>query len=549
MTKSSRLLGIPWDVGLIYAAAAVFVGVFLVFPVVNLIATSAASVFSVTDPLPADFFPYMLRVTGNTFLLALLTTLASLAAALPLAVLITKFRVRGTGVWLALLTIPLITPAFISSFSLIILLGRTGVLTRFLRLLGFRFPPIYGLLGLVITQTLHTIPYSLLVLVAGLKTIPRHLEEAAHSMGAGTGKTLFTIVLPAIYPHILMAAVMVFLTSIGDIGGPLIIGGQYKVISMEIYSNFISYLGDERIPLIFSAWLILLSVILMLGVNKLMRLTEVKSKFRVGIMEYDNRKVRTLGTVFIAATALILLLPYLAIILQSFATRWNNTWLPAGFTLENYAKAASDTNAMVKTLILLGTVTPITVLLGIVFGQMYKTRPRLRWLGYITLLPFILPGVVIGVGLIQSYSTLSIFGLSLSGSAVLMVAAISIRRLPVVLKPIEAGFARIDRGQEEAAFSLGAGELRAFIEVIFPQIRISVYSAVVIAMVKVVTELASSLIIYPPGWRNMSLYVAYYVAEGFISQASAMAVFMIILVGVGTGVSNYLSSKESRKYG
>jgi len=538
------------DVALIYGIAIAFVTLFLIYPIVNLLVSSALAVLNAASkPLPEHFFGYMLTVTWNTFYLALLTTFFSLAIALPLAILITKFKVRSANIWLGLLTVPLITPAFISSFSVIILLGRTGVLTKALKLLGIQFPQIYGLLGLVITQTLHTIPYSLLVLIAGLKTVPRHIEEAAQSMGASITKTIFTIVIPSLYPHILMAGIMVFLTSIGDIGGPLIIGGNYKVISMEIYSNFISYLGDERIPLIFSAWLILLSIILMIGVNKLMQLTNVKTKFRIGIMEYSNKKARLFGTLCIAIISILLLLPYVAIIIQSFAVRWNNSWLPAAFTLANYQKVAGETGAMLKTLILLGTVTPIIVLLGIIFGQMYKTRPGMRWLSYITLLPFILPGVVVGVSILQGYATVKLFGLSLSGSVILMIAAIAIRRLPVVLKPIEAGFAKIDIGQEEAAVSLGARELKAFMTVIFPQIRISVYSAIVIGMIKVVTELASSLIIYPPGWRNMSLYVAYYVSEGFISQASAMAVIMIILVGIGTVVSNYLASKENKKYG
>lgn len=550
MTKSLRLNGkTSFDVAIIYGIAIAFVSLFLIYPVVNLLATSLAAVFqSAQRPLPEHFLSYMLKVTWNTFFLAFLTTFFSLALALPLAILIVKFKVKSASFWLALLTIPLITPAFISSFSVIILLGRTGVLTKALKLLGIQFPQIYGLLGLVITQTLHTIPYSLLVLIAGLKTVPRHIEEASQSMGASIPKTLCSIVIPSIYPHILMAGVMVFLTSIGDIGGPLIIGGNYKVISMEIYSNFVSYLGDERIPLLFSAWLILLSIILMIGVNKLMQRTNVKAKFRIGIMEYTNTKARIAGTIFIAFISILLMLPYIAIIIQSFAVRWNNTWLPAAFTIANYQKVAKETGTMLKTLILLGTVTPIIVVLGIIFGQMYKTRPGMRWLSYITLLPFILPGVVVGVSILQSYSTVTILGFSLSGSVLLMIAAISIRRLPVVLKPIEAGFAKIDRGQEEAAVSLGARELKAFRTVIFPQIRISVYSAIVIGMIKVVTELASSLIIYPPGWRNISLYVAYYVSEGFIAQASAMAVIMIILVGIGTVISNYLSSKENKKY-
>ena len=261
MLPQGKLGKTPLGITLIYTAAISLVALFLVYPILNLLISSVSVFFGTGEPLPASFFPYMLKVTGNTFFLAALTTFFSILVSLPLATLIVKFKVRAPGIWLGLLTIPLITPAFISSFSVIILLGRTGIITRALKLIGIPFPQIYGLLGLVITQTLHTIPYSLLVIVAGLKTVPRHIEEAAQSMGTGVLTTQTRIVIPYIMPHILMASIMVFLTSIGDIGGPLIIGGSYKVISMEIYSNFISYLGDERIPLLFSAWLIFLSLL------------------------------------------------------------------------------------------------------------------------------------------------------------------------------------------------------------------------------------------------------------------------------------------------
>lgn len=537
------------SVHIFFAFAIVFVSLFLVYPVINLLVSSISVIFNTQRPMPPDFLPYLLKVTLNTIYLALLTTICSLGIATPLALFIVKFRIRNAGLWLGLLTVPLITPAFISSFSVIIILGRTGIITKLLKIIGIQFPSIYGLLGLVITQTLHTIPYSLLLLVAGLKTVPRHIEEAAQSMGAPVPRILRGIVLPYIAPHILMAVLMVFLTSIGDIGGPLIIGGNYKVISMEIYTNFISYLGDERIPLIFSAWLIFLSSLLMIGVNKLMRLTNVRHKFRIGIMEYDSKRARAYGTLILVAIVILMLLPYIAIIIQSFAVRWNNSWLPSAYTLENYRKALGDHTAVFSTLLLLCTVTPITIFFGIIFGYMYSTRPRMQWFSYITLLPFILPGVVIGVSLIQSYSTVKIYGLSLSGSILLLIASISIRRLPIVLKPIEAGFAKIDPGQEEAAVSLGAGEFKAFTTVIFPQIKTTMYSAIVIGFIKVVTELSSTLIIYPPGWRNMSLYVAYYVNEGFISQAAAMAVLLIVIVGIGTVVSNTLTRKEQQNYG
>ncbi len=53
----------------------------------------------------------------------------------------------------------------------------------------------------------------------------------------------------------------------------------------------------------------------------------------------------------------------------------------------------------------------------------------------------------------------------------------------------------------------------------------------------------------PPGWRNMSLYIAYYVEEGFLARASAMGILLIIIVGIGTMVSNALTKKENRNNG
>ncbi len=532
-----------------YAVAIAFVLFFLFIPLVNLIIDSLNIFLQSTRPLPENFFRYMMKVTFNTFQLAILSTIVSLCIAIPLSFLIVKFKVKYAALWIGLLTIPLITPGFISSFATIILLGKSGVVTMALEKLGISLPSIYGLRGLVITQSLHAVPYALIVLLSGLRTVPRYLEEAAHSMGTSAFKTQINIVFPYIIPHVFMAGLMVFLTSMGDVGAPLIIGGSYKVISLEIYSNFISFMGDERIPLIFSTWVIFLSCILLFAVNKVLNLTNnVKHRFRLGIMEYDIPKVRRFGTVFIALMTILFLLPYVVIIINSFGTIWTYDWLPNSFTLANYAKVLSDFGPIFNTIILISAVIPILLILGVILGYMFKNERNLKFFSYLTLLPFVLPGVVIGVSLIQTYADVQIFGKDFVGSVFILIIAISVRRLPIVLKTIEAGFAKIDMSQKEAALSLGAGEIKAFISVIFPQIKPVVYSAMIIGIVKVVTELAASLIIYPPGWQSMSLYIAYYVEEGMISRASAMGVLLIIIVGIVTAYANHKSKKEMLKY-
>lgn len=526
-----------------YAVATLFLFMFLLLPIVKLFTGSFSMIFASENPLPAGFFTYLLRVTGNTLRMAFLTTGFAVLIAVPLGFLIAKLQIPGASIFLGVLSIPLITPAFISSFATIILLGNSGVLTMFFELFGIDLPSIYGLRGLVITQVLHAMPYALLLIITGLKTVPRHLEEASMSLGNSALKTQFSIVLPYISPHILMAALMVFLTSMGDVGGPLIIGGSYQVISTGIYNNFITYMGDERIPIIFGAWTLVLSFIMLFIVSRLMKLTEVKHRFRIGQMTYDRPKARKAGLVLLVFVSLIFMAPYVAILIQSFGTIWAYDWLPREFTTNNYVKALGDILPIRNTIILLMTVTPILVVLSVIFAHMFKNRKMMRWINYFTLLPFTIPGVIIAVSLLQTYSGVSLGRRDLIASVYILIIAISIRRLPFVLKIIEAGFSKIDDSQQEAAFSLGASDVKAFFSVLLPQLKPAISMAIVIGMIKVVTELSSSLMLNPPGWRTMSLYIAYFVEEGFLSRAAAMGVVLIAIVGIGTAISNSMKKK------
>jgi iron(III) transport system permease protein len=530
-----------------YAVVTILLVAFLVVPIGRLFTGSFSIIADQSRPLPDGFFVYMLRVTWNTIRMAISTTVLSVLIALPLAFMIVKLQIPSAGIFLGLLSIPLITPAFISSFATVILLGNSGLVTMFLELFGLDPKTIYGFRGLVITQVLHAMPYALLLTISGLKTVPRHLEEASISLGHGVLKTQFSVVLPYIAPHILMAALMVFLTSMGDVGGPLIIGGSYKVISTEIYANFVTYMGDERIPIIFGAWTLMLSFILLFVVNKLMKLTEIKHKFRLGIMTYDYPTARKGATMALVVVTFLFLAPYLAIIVQSFGTIWAYDWLPRAFTFGNYATAIKDFHAIRNTMILLVTVTPIIIISSVIFAHMFKNRRELAWINYMTLLPFTIPGVIIAVSLLQTYAGVTIGRQDLIATIWILIISISIRRLPFVLKVIEAGFSKIDDSQREAAFSLGASEGKTFFSVILPQLKPAIYTALVIGMIKVVTELSSSLMLNPPGWRNMSLYIAYYVEEGFIARASAMGILLILIVGVGTAVSNKLQKREAQR--
>lgn len=525
----------------LYALAALYVIAFLLFPMGKVLLETVGMLFNAERPLPDSLIPYMLRMTWNSIRLALITTVVCVVLAVPLAVAISKLRLPFRAGWTVLLTLPFITPPFISSFAVIILFGRTGVLTQIMDMVGISAIPIYGLNGLVMTQVLNLTPYALLLILAGLQTVPKNMEEAALTMGESFFGTMRKVVIPYIYPHILAGAVLVFLSSLGDVGAPLLIGGNYRVLPVEIYSNFVSFLGDDRIPIIFSAWIILITMFMLFVVKRLLDKTEVKHKARLQTFTYDLPGLRWVATAVLALVTTFFMLPYIAILISSFGTVWTSNLLPNGFTLANYRQALSDTQPIMNSVILMAVITPICLFLAVMLGHMQRSLPKLRWFDYFTLLPFVIPGVVIGVGIIRAYSGVSFFGVDFTATALVLVVAVSIRRLAHTARVLTAGYARIDRSQEEASWSLGASNFRTFWQVVLPQMNATLLAAAVIAITKVITELGATLLVYPPGWRTMAVYIYFYVSEGQIARGSAMGVLLILLVGVGTAVANQIS--------
>jgi len=232
---------------------------FLFVPIGNLLFQGLKAALTVKIPLPLYFWSHLLNVTGNTFLLGIITTIFSLLVGLPLAFMLVKTDIFASRFWLALLTVPLITPPFIMAFSTLSLYGRSGVVSILLQEIGTKMPLIFGLPGLVLTQLTVSIPYAAFIIAAGLQGVPRHIDESAASMGVSPIRIWIDLTLPCIYPHLIISGLMIFLMSVGDVGGPLIIGGGFPVIASEIYTNFLSVMNDERIALIFSLWIIILS--------------------------------------------------------------------------------------------------------------------------------------------------------------------------------------------------------------------------------------------------------------------------------------------------
>ena len=125
--------------------------------------------------------------------------------------------------------LPVVSPPFVLSLSMIMLFGKAGIITRFL--LGIYDNSVYGYWGIVIVQTLTFFPVCYMMLKGLLKNIDPSLEEAARDMGASRFKVFTSVTLPLMLPGLGNAFLVTFIESIADFANPMIIGGSYDTLA------------------------------------------------------------------------------------------------------------------------------------------------------------------------------------------------------------------------------------------------------------------------------------------------------------------------------
>ncbi|HUW68917.1 MAG TPA: histidine kinase [bacterium] len=508
-------------------------------PVLVILAETLASTLDAGFTMPASFIRYVNRVTGNTLLLALTVTAVSLLAGVPAGFFLARLRPRAAGIFLVLLTIPLAAPSLVSAVMVRGLFERTGFLYAWVSRPGLTLPSAYGFSGLAATQLLHTIPYTVLLTRAGFLAIPRSIEDAAYSLGASPAATFCGVLIPFVFPHILTACTMMLLYSLGDLGAPLILGGPYKVFSSEIYVNFISNWGDKRVPLVFAVWAIIVFLAVLMVMARVKALSVARQGKPDGRCPELRPGARRAGTAYLVLLSSAMLLPFLYVFTRELLVP-----LPAAST--SLPPLVHDWSPVRSTLLLALFVVPPMLAAAVFIANAVKSRRRTVLLSGIILAPAVLPGVLLGFGLLRSLNALGPARLSTPWLVFILGVALAVRGLPYVVIVLQSAINASTIPLEDSARSLGASPAAAFFTVTLPQIRPFIAVAAVVGVFTCVTELSASLIIYPPGWQTMSMFIAYYMEEGFVRRAVFMALLLLAAVEAMLVLSGILSARSTR---
>ena len=514
--------------------------VFLLFPMVGLL---KQSVFNADGQFSLDNFKrfftytngYYLKPLANSVRVTIVTTLVSLLLGVPIAYFYSFYKIRGAKFLFVVAILCSMSAPFIGAYSWILLLGRSGAITKFLSaLLGVKMPAIYGFKGILLVQSLKFFPLVFIYMNGAFKNIDNTLMEAAANMGCTGVRRLVKIVLSLSMPTILAAALMVFMQAFADFGTPMLIGEGYQTFPVMIYN---AYLGEGGADRNFAAALAVVAVVITAIVFAIQKWGTNRFKFSMNALHpVEKKEAKGVFGFLMHAYCYLLVgiafMPQLYIIYLSFCN-YKGSIRQGGYGFGNYVQASKKLlSRSIKNTAVMGIIALVViVILAVLIAYLVVRRSSAlnNAIDTISMLPYIMPGAVVGLALLLAFGKKP---LALTGTFAIMVISFVIRRLPYTIRSATATLMQISPSIEEAAISLGASKAKTFVRITVPMMANGILSGAILSWVAIVTELSSSIILYSN--KSITLTMSTYLAilRGNDGIAAAFAAILTVVTAV-----------------
>ena len=516
-----------------------FLTLFILYPLAMLLVDSFVGDGSLSLNVFKRIFqmPNFTTAIGNTlkvgFVVGILSPLVGLLfASVEVYVKIGKFT---GGLFRVVSMLPVVSPPFVLSLSMIMLFGKAGLITRFL--LGIYDNSVYGYWGIVIVQTLTFFPVCYMMLKGLLKNIDPSLEEAARDMGASRMKVFTSVTLPLMLPGLGNAFLVTFIESIADFANPMIIGGSYDTLATTIYLQITG--AYDKAGAAAMAVVLLCITLAMFCVQKFYleaktaaTLTGKASRARMMI---EDNSVRRPLTALCALAAMFVILMYICVPIGAFFPTWGykffpltGKWFKLVFTRYKGFKAFKD------SFILSVISAPITALLSMIISYLVVIR-NFKGKGFIeavSMLAMAVPGTVLGVGYIRGFSG-GVFHTGflqgIYGTGLILVIVFIVRSLPTGTRSGISALRQIDKSIEESAYDMGADSFKVFMTVTLPLIKDSFLSGLVTSFVRSITAISAIILLVTPQFLLITVQINEFAEKGSFSLACAFATILIVI--------------------
>jgi iron(III) transport system permease protein len=494
--------------------------------------------FDVSNYLAVFSKRYYFQPFLNSMILGIFTASTGTLLGFAFAYAITRTPMPFKRFFRLTATFPIISPPFVVALAAILLFGRSGSLTPIVRKIIGEYS-IYGLGGLVLVETIAYGPIAFLVLHGVLQAIDPALEEAAMDLGASRARVFSTVTLPLAIPGIASAWLLVFIESMADFGNPMIISGDFRVLSVQAFLQITGMYDISRGSTL--AILLLTPTVTAFFLQK----------YWVSRKSYVTVTGRPTGATIKGlewyiklpayATCLlftgVILLFYGMVIYGSFQRLWG---VDATLTFKNYIEMFQVGKDYIFDSLTLSTLaTPLTGILGI-FIAFLVIRKKFIGRGlmeFVSMLTFAVPGTVVGIGYILAFNQrTALFPFVLTGTAWIITTLLIFRNMPVGIRSGIAALQQIDPSIEEASTDLGADSNKTFRKITLPMIAPAFFAGLAFSFVKAMTAISAIIFVVSGKWNLITVAILGFVDNSQYAQAAAMSLLLISIVLVALGV-------------
>jgi iron(III) transport system permease protein len=483
-------------------------------------------------------------VAWNTLFLGILVALGTTALGLAFALIATRTSFRYKKLLRVMSVLPIITPPFVIGLALILLFGRSGAASSIMYD-WFGIPRsrwIYGLPGVFIAQLLAFTPIAFLVLIGVVQGISPTLEEASQTLRAKSWTTFLMVTLPLMRPGLANAFLLGFVESLADFGNPLVLGGNFEVLSTKIFFAVVGAQQDQGRAAVLSIILLAFT----LGAFWLQHAwlgkkvyTTVTGKGDSGIPLPLPKRVAMASYFTAIPWALFTVVIYAMILIGGFVRSMGRDYTP---TLDHYLTAfriersdwgvyfsGSAWDSFFATMKVAAISAPLTAAIGILTAYLL-TRQRFqgqRLFEFGTLLSFAIPGTVVGVSYILAFNVPPI---EITGTGFILVMCFVFRNMPVGVRSGIATLSQIDKSLDEASLTLGARSATTMRRIVLPLLRPAIVASLVYSFVRAMTAVSAVIFLVTAEYNMATAYIVGRVEAGEFGLAIAYSTVLIVVM-------------------
>lgn len=493
--------------------------------------------------------------------LGFLTVLSCGLIGIALAFLVHYFELPYRNIIDKILILPIMLPGLIIVFSFVQLYGESGIITQSIKLLfhlddiPYKFT---GLAGILFVHTYTQYVYFYLNVSIAIKQLDQSVIESSRNLGASKWYVFKTILLPFLKPAIIASSIVTFMSGIGSFSAPSIIGGSYRVMTVQILmSKANNYMSIAAMQVVILSIASLSFLWVLKQYEKRIQFTSSVRGASFKPIPIKSRKYRWLQHVTLILLCTLIIMPIVMILIGSFVK--SGTWMveifPREFSFENYVKVFLKPRAFApfKNSIIMAIIASAMVLIiglpssAIISKSNYKSK---NIIDFLVMLPWTMPASAIAINTINAYNKPTVFTFNqiLVGSYILLPIAYFVSAIPIMVRTLNVSMNGLNNTYLEASQSLGASKSLTIRNIALPIIKPGIIAGFLLVFIRSIGEYTMSAFLYTVSNKPISIAMVNSIFEYDIGLAMTYGSLLVLLSTILSSLVYWILPQGEKNY-